>query len=118
MHGRAGLRGQGGWRCQQHFGDFTAIGDRRARDRAGHHIDAVGPAMRHLAHDLANARGLGQIVRKMPHGWTNRIDVVTGTIAGTPVADGREITEVLLASPTALPPQTSAAVHQYLALKR
>ena len=61
---------------------------------------------------------LGQIVRKMPHGWTNRIEIVTGTITGTPVADGREIIEVMLAPPGGLPPATNAAVREYLALKR
>ena len=84
--------------------------------------DATATATREMAEEagckLTDTVLLGQIVRKMPHGWTNRIEIVTGTITGTPVADGREIIEVMLATPGALPPATNAAVHEYLALKR
>jgi len=82
--------------------------------------DPVATATREMGEEagctLTGAVHLGQIVRTMPHGWTNRIQVVSGTVHGTPVADGREIIEVTLALPDALPPCTNAAVYDYLAL--
>jgi 8-oxo-dGTP pyrophosphatase MutT (NUDIX family) len=84
--------------------------------------DVIATATREMAEEagctLTGAVHLGQIKREMPHGWTNRIEIVTGTITGTPRADGREIIEVTLAYPGALPPETSAAVSEYLALTR
>jgi len=84
--------------------------------------DAIATATREMTEEagctLIDAAHLGQILRRMPHGWTNRIDVVTGTIHGTPIADLREITEVTLVDPGALPADTNAAVHEYLALRR
>jgi 8-oxo-dGTP pyrophosphatase MutT (NUDIX family) len=84
--------------------------------------DVIATATRELAEEarctLTDAVRLGQIRRLMPHGWTNRIEIVTGTIGRTPVADGREIIGVALVSPDALPPETNAAVYEYLALWR
>jgi 8-oxo-dGTP pyrophosphatase MutT (NUDIX family) len=84
--------------------------------------DVMATAKREMAEEagctLTDAVRLGQILRKMPQGWTNRIELVTGTITGTPVADHREIAEVTLADPHALPPATGTAVHEYLALWR
>ena len=82
--------------------------------------DLLATARREMAEEtgcvLHQPVHLGQVLRKMPQGWTNRIELVTGQISGTPCADGREIVEVALHAPDALPPMTNAAVHQYLAL--
>jgi len=84
--------------------------------------DVIATAKREMAEEagctLTDAVWLGQIMRRMPQGWTNRIEIVAGTIMGTPKADGREIDEVVLVSPDHLPPETNAAVHEYLALWR
>lgn len=82
--------------------------------------DPIRAATREMAEEagcmLTGAVRLGQIRRPMPQGWTNRIEIVTGRISGTPRADGREIVEVALHAPAALPPETSDAVHEYLAI--
>ncbi|KUR76316.1 NUDIX hydrolase [Novosphingobium sp. FSW06-99] len=82
--------------------------------------DILTAAAREIAEEtgctLHNARSLGQVRRRMPQGWTNRIEVVTGRITGTPRADGREIVAVALHAPDALPAATNGAVHAYLAL--
>jgi 8-oxo-dGTP pyrophosphatase MutT (NUDIX family) len=81
--------------------------------------DAVQAARREMAEEagctLNDATWIGRMLRAMPEGWTNRIEIVTGRITGTPHADGREIVEIALHDPAALPVNTSAAVHQYLA---
>lgn len=66
---------------------------------------------------LHDAHHLGRILRKTPQGWTNRIELVTGRISGTPRADRREIDHVGLFAPDSLPPETYPVVHQYLALR-
>jgi 8-oxo-dGTP pyrophosphatase MutT (NUDIX family) len=84
--------------------------------------DMLRAATRELAEEvgcaLADAVWQGTVLRTMPQGWTNRIEVVAGTISGAPRADGREIVEVALFAPDALPAATSATVHEYLALWR
>lgn len=60
---------------------------------------------------------LDHVLRTMPQGWTNRIAVVAGQISGTPRADGREIAAVGLFAPDNLPPNISATVHEFLALR-
>jgi 8-oxo-dGTP pyrophosphatase MutT (NUDIX family) len=84
--------------------------------------DVLHAACREMAEEigcaLADAVWQGRVMRKMPQGWTNRIEVVAGTISGTPRADGREIVDVALFAPDALPAATSAAVNEYLALWR
>ena len=81
--------------------------------------DAIRAAAREMAEEagctLIEAVWLGQVRRTMPQGWTNRIEIVTGRISGSPRADGREIVEIALHAPAALPPETSRAVHEYLA---
>jgi 8-oxo-dGTP pyrophosphatase MutT (NUDIX family) len=81
--------------------------------------DPVHAGRREMAEEagctLHEAHWVGQVLRRMPEGWTNRIELVAGRITGTPHADGREIIEVALHHPDALPVNTSAAVHQYLA---
>ena len=80
--------------------------------------DPVQAARREMAEEtgctLHDAQWVGQVRRAMPEGWTNRIEIVSGRITGTPQADGREIIEVALHDPEALPANTSAAVHLYL----
>jgi hypothetical protein len=66
-----------------------------------------------ILHDAAH---FGQVVHTAPQGWVNRIELVTGRISGTPRADRREIDEVGLFAPDALPPTTYKGVHEYLAL--
>ena len=84
--------------------------------------DPIAAAVREMAEEagctLHDPAWLGQVRRTMPGGWTNRIELVTGRITGTPHADGREIIAVTLAAPDALPPETNEAVHRYLALWR
>jgi 8-oxo-dGTP pyrophosphatase MutT (NUDIX family) len=82
--------------------------------------DIFATAQRELAEEtgctLHHASHIGQIVRRMPQGWTNTIVIVAGSIGGIPKADGREIVAIALHPPTALPAQTHAAVHEYLAV--
>lgn len=82
--------------------------------------DPIRAATREMAEEagctLTEPVWLGQVQRSMPQGWTNRIEIVTGRISGTPRADGREIVEVALHAPAALPPETNSAVHEFLAL--
>lgn len=49
--------------------------------------------------------------RVMPGGWHNRIELVTGTVTGTPRADGREIAQAGFFTLDALPATTGAVVH-------
>lgn len=83
--------------------------------------DPIRAATREMAEEagctLTEAVWLGQVRRTMPEGWINRIEIVTGRISGTPRADGREIVEVALCTPAALPPQTNRAVHEFLAIR-
>ena len=85
------------------------------------HEDILTAARRELAEEvgctLHDPVHLGRIVRAMPQGWTNRIEVVSGRITGTPIADGREIIAAALHDPAALPAQTHASVREYLALR-
>ena len=80
----------------------------------------VAAACREMAEEagctLHDPQHVGQMLRVMPQGWTNRIEIVTGRINGMPVADGREIVEAALHDPAALPAQTHASVRDYLAL--
>jgi 8-oxo-dGTP pyrophosphatase MutT (NUDIX family) len=82
--------------------------------------DLLATARREMAEEtgctLHDARHLGQVMRTTAQGWRNRIEVVTGRITGVPRADRREIDEVGLFAPDALPPQTYRGVHEYLAL--
>jgi 8-oxo-dGTP pyrophosphatase MutT (NUDIX family) len=84
--------------------------------------DVLRAAAREMAEEtgcvLHEATHLGQMLRTMPQGWTNRIELVTGRISGIPRADGREIVAVALHPPDALPDRTGAAVQDYLALWR
>ncbi len=81
--------------------------------------DPLAAAAREMAEEtgctLHEARLLGEGLRTMPHGWTNRTALVSGRISGTPRADGREIVEVALYPPDALPANASASVRGYLA---
>lgn len=82
--------------------------------------DILAAAAREMAEEtgctLHDAQHMGQVLRMMPQGWTNRIELVCGQITGTPCADGREIVEVALYAPDALPVAANASVHEYLAL--
>lgn len=81
---------------------------------------AIAAATREVAEEtgcmLHDAREVGHVRRPMREGWINRIIVATGRISGSPSADGREITAVALHDPAALPPETHAAVIDYLRL--
>jgi len=82
--------------------------------------DALAAARREMAEEtgctLHDARHLGQLRHHMAEGWINRIELVSGRISGAPRADGREIVEVGLFAPDALPASVSPAVREYLAL--
>ena len=84
--------------------------------------DILAAAAREMAEEtgctLLQARQVGQVLRTMPQGWTNRIVLVCGQIAGTPRADGREIVEIALHAPDALPTTASATTREYVALWR
>lgn len=58
---------------------------------------------------LERAGHLGTILLDRK-GWTNAIELVTGTTSDTPLADGREIEEARFFSPDDLPTSTSEAV--------
>ena len=55
-------------------------------------------------------------LRRMPGGWINRIEIVTGQAHGEPRADGREIAEAAFFALDALPPTTGAVVHTAIEL--
>lgn len=82
--------------------------------------DPVAAAARELAEEtgfvLGDVRHIGQVRRKMRGGWVNRIELVTGRADGSPRIDGREIIAIARFAPDDLPPETSAAVHEYLNL--
>lgn len=82
--------------------------------------DMLAAAAREMAEEtgcmLHDATHVGTVRRPMPQGWTNRIELVSGQISGTARADGREIVEVSLHAPDALPANAGAVVHDCLAL--
>ncbi|MBX9883895.1 MAG: NUDIX domain-containing protein [Novosphingobium sp.] len=67
---------------------------------------------------LANAAWVGTDRRRMPGGWTNRIEIVAGATTGQPRADGREIAEAAWFALEALPSSTGAVVHVALGIWR
>lgn len=65
---------------------------------------------------LADGVWIGTDLRKMPGGWLNRIELVSGRSEGAPRADGREIAEAAWFALDALPPSTGAVVHVALGI--
>lgn len=67
---------------------------------------------------LVDGAWIGTDLRRMPGGWINRIELVSGTCEGTPRPDGREIADAGLFALDALPPGTGAIVHTALGIWR
>lgn len=65
--------------------------------------------------DLSALRALGVLESRL-HGARNRVHLFTGTIAGIPQADGREIADIGLFARAALPGDRSRTVDQRLAV--
>lgn len=66
---------------------------------------------------LLDATWVGTDLRRMPGGWLNRIELVSGTCDGVPQADGREIAEAALFPLDALPTSTGVVVRTALAIR-
>ena len=84
--------------------------------------DPVAAGTRELLEEagcrLADGVWIGTDLRRMPGGWINRIELVSGRSEGTPRADGREIAEAGWFALDALPPSTGAIVHTALDIWR
>lgn len=83
--------------------------------------DPASAAARELLEEagcqLVDAAWVGTDLRRMPGGWINRIELVSGTSEGTPHADGREIAEAAFFALDALPASTGKVVHTALAIR-
>lgn len=83
--------------------------------------DPASAAARELREEagcrLLSATWVGTDLRRMPGGWINRIELVSGTSEGTPHADGREIAEAAFFALDALPASTGKVVHTALAIR-
>lgn len=84
--------------------------------------DPVAAGTRELLEEagccLTEGVWIGTDLRRMPGGWLNRIELVSGLSGGTPRADGREIAEAAWFALDALPPSTGAIVHVALGIWR
>lgn len=83
--------------------------------------DPASAAARELLEEagcrLLGATWVGTDLRRMPGGWINRIELVSGTCEGTPHADGREVAEAAFFPLDALPPTTGRVVRTALAIR-
>ncbi|WP_298168564.1 NUDIX domain-containing protein [Novosphingobium sp.] len=84
--------------------------------------DPVAAGTRELLEEagcrLADGVWIGTDLRRMPGGWLNRIELISGLSEGTPCADGREIAEAGWFALDALPPSTGEIVHTALGIWR
>nr|WP_246415506.1 NUDIX domain-containing protein [Novosphingobium taihuense] len=84
----------------------------------GRHESPLDTATRELFEEtgcrLERAEHLGTILLDRS-GWTNAIELVTGTTRDTPVADGREIEEARFFPPDTLPESATQAVRAMIA---
>ncbi len=82
--------------------------------------DPTAAAARELCEEtgclLESAVWAGTDLRRMPGGWTNRVEFVAGQTKGQPRADGREISEAAFFALDALPQGTGTVVHLALGI--
>ncbi|WP_408591862.1 NUDIX domain-containing protein [Novosphingobium sp.] len=79
-------------------------------------IAAAREVLEETACRVADPLWFATLRRPMPHGWTNRLELVWGTTADTPRADGRELLEAAFFALDALPDATAATTHDVITL--
>lgn len=64
---------------------------------------------------MTAAQWFGTLLRPMPEGWTNRLELVCGTTQDDPAADGRELLAAAFFALDALPATTASTTHEVIA---